>query len=1206
MKQGIMPELGKRTVHCSLACLLWTLLFVCASGAPAQFLDQGAVTGTVQDTSGAAIPDAVVKLESPDSGFSRSAISDKSGNYIFSPIKLGNYVLTVSATGFETAVQKNITVSQGQRLEISPRLKLGAVSETVTVTEAPPLLQSQESSVGQVLSSKEINDTPLNGRNAMYLVQLTAGAAPSSGSRGAGTGDFDANGLRPEQNNFVIDGVDNNAQSVDYLGASSYLINPPPDALAEFKVSTSNYSAEFGHSAGAVVSASIKSGSNQIHGDLWEYWRNDILNSRDWVTPTSPKGKYRQNQFGATLGGPVLKDKVFLFGDVQATRIVINLAQQPITVPTLLERQGNFSELLANKGALTAGGAPITLYQPQNNQVPLTCNGVANVLCPSQIDPNAQRLLNLYPLPNANNGATYANYSYSLSQPSNTFQWDTRMDWNISPKDQAFARFSYLNQRGTFAPPLGPILDGSCSTATTCNSGTKQNFANNIVVSETHVFTPRFVNDIRYAFNYGRFGLIQQNYDTNLSAAYGLGGVPFGPDTPSNGALPFFTISGGNGLQNFGTRGFRPEKERQNVYQILDNISWTFGSHSLRLGFSYQSIRSYTLEPPASRPQYTYTGAQTARPGVANTGSGIADFLTNNMSAGAIGPYAAFNNAQNNIAGYAQDDWRVTQNLTLNLGVRYDFFQPMKEMAGRQANFYVNSVGVSKGAGVYKLPAQNQGKLNLNPAFLALLAKDNITLEYDPNARLTQQHNLNFSPRVGFAYTTDPTTVFRGGFGLFYQGQQAMGAADNLGFNYPFLFTNNFPAPGCSAGATSCANNGYTLEKGFSDALAQGLTSYFSTPTLVGQSIDMKTTYAMSYNFTFEKAISNNLVATIGYVGTNSRHLPVALNSNSQPVLTPNGSDTRTYTPFPDIGGSTNILYAGISKYNGLQTKLQKRFANGLTFLSTYTWSHSMDNATEGLGGGVGGYRNPNLIPIRQDFTNSGWDTRHRFTFNGSYVLPFGKGQAHLSHASGPVDAALGGWTVNLTYQLQSGQPFSVASANQANVAGGSTYAILRRDPFSPGGSPDPSNPNITCPTSVRNKAHWYNPCAFANPLPSTLLTPLARNNGNPNVPAAGFLYPSYISDVATAKLFLGGVSNQVYGPGFQRLDMSLSKRFRTFEKQYFEFRGDGFNMLNTPAYGNPSTSNVGQNGGQITSARTVQAFTPNGRFFQLAAKYVF
>ena len=1204
MKKNITSRLmfRPRPIRWALLFLLCVFLFVPTNGVFAQFLDQGAIAGTVQDDTGAIIPGAVVELESPDTGFKRTTKADQSGAYIFSPIKIGKYTITASAPGFENAVQENISLSQGQRLEVSPKLKPGSVGESVTVTDAPPLLQSQDSSVGQAMNSPQINDTPLNGRNAVYLAQLSAGAAPANGSRGAASGDFDANGMRPEQNNFVLDGVDNNAQSVDVLGGTSYSVNPPPDALAEFKVSTSNYSAEFGHSAGAVVAASVKAGTNQIHGDLWEYWRNDILDTHDWTTPTLPTGEYRQNQFGATLGGPVLKDKLFLFGDAQATRIVINLAQAPISVPTPLERQGNFTELLNPR--FTGGSQPQVLYQPHNNQTHLTCNGLQNVLCPNQIDPLAQKLLNMYPLPNTNNGLGYNNYSYTLKQPSNTFQWDTRMDWNISSKDQAFARFSYLNARSTFPAPLGPILDGSCS-GSTCVSGTRNNYANNFVLSETHIFNPRLVNELRFAYNYAHFGLVQLNSNVDLSSTLGLGSVPFGPDSPNNGGLPNVTIGGGGGISNFGTRGYRPEQERQNVYQALDNVSWTLGNHSVRLGFSYQSIRSYTLEPPASRPQYTYDGTQTGSPGVANTGSGIADFLTNNMSTGSIGPFAASNDAQDYISGYIQDDWRAAKNLTFNLGVRYDHFQPYKEMAGRQANFYPTSVGIGTGAGVYRLPAQNQGKIPLNPAFLAVLAKDNISLAYDSNPRLSQSQNLNFAPRLGFAYTADPKAVFRGGFGLFYQGQQAVGAAGNLGFNYPFVFTDNFPAPSCTVGSNNCANNGYTLENGFADVIAQGLTTHFAIPGLVGQSPNLKTTYAMDYNLTFEEAITNNLVATIGYVGTAGRHLAANENKNAPAALVPSIGNTQAFQPFPDFGASTNILNAGISKYNGLQVKLQKRMTHGVSFLSTYTWSHAMDDATEALGFGLGGYRDPNLIPIRDEFTNSGWDTRHRVTFTGTYVIPFGRGGSNLSHDSRIVDALLGGWSTNATYQLQSGQPFSVSSANQINVSGVGLYAVRVGNPFAAGGTPDPSNPSITCPTSVRNKAHWFNPCAFRNPLPASLLTPFAKNNGNPYVPAPGYVYPTYITDTATAKLFTGGVSNSVYGPGFQRLDMSLFKHFQTFEDQYLELRVDGFNMLNTPAYGTPNGS-IGQTGGLISSARLVQLNTPNGRFFQLSAKYVF
>jgi len=420
---------------------------------------------------------------------------------------------------------------------------------------------------------------------------------------------------------------------------------------------------------------------------------------------------------------------------------------------------------------------------------------------------------------------------------------------------------------------------------------------------------------------------------------------------------------------------------------------------------------------------------------------------------------------------------------------------------------------------------------------------------------------------------------------------------------YPFVFSDNFPAPSCSAGP--CANNGYNLETGFAPALAAGLTTYFATPGLVGQSTNLKTTYAMDYNMAVEQAFTNNFVMTISYVGTGGRHLPISINTNSTNVLLPSGT-TQAYLPFPDFTGSSDVLYEGISKYNALQTKLEKRVSHGLSFSANYTWSHSLDDAAEPLGGGIGGYRDASIIPIREDMTNSGWDARHRFTFNGFYRLPFGRGQAHLNHDSALVDAVLGGWSTNLTYQLQSGNPFSVGTANQTNITGGSQYAILIGDPFAPGGTPNSTNPNITCPTSVRNKAHWYNPCAFANPLPASLLTPFNKNNGNPNVPAAGYAYPSYITDEATAKLFLGGKSNQIYGPGLQRLDMSVFKHFHTLEAQYLELRADGFNVLNTPIYAIPSTTNIGQSGGQITGARSLQNDTPNSRFFQLSAKYVF
>ncbi len=1204
-------------VKCTLLFLCCILICMPADKALGQFLDQGAITGTVQDDTGAAIPGAVVKLQSPDTGFTLTTTADKSGVYVFSPIKIGNYTITASAPGFEQTRQQNVAINLGQRSSVDIKLKPGAVSDTVTVTGAPPLLQSQDSSTGQTFTTLEINDTPLSSRNIVYLAQLSAGVTPSKGSRANGTGDFDANGMRPEQNNFVLDGVDNNAVSADFLGGASYVINPPPDALQQFKVTTSNYSAEYGHSAGALVSASVKSGTNNIHGDAWEYFRNDYLDTHDWTPGQYGKRtpEYRQNLFGATLGLPIIKDKLFFFGDVQNNRVIIQVPQGNLTVPTLLERTGDFSELLtpANFGA----SKPTQLYQPQNNQVKLTCPARAtaanptgnNVLCLNQIDPVAQSILNMYPLPNTSQfGIATQNYSYSLKQPFYTFQWDTRLDYNASAKDQAFFRFSFLNTRGNNAAPLGPVLDGGGGNGSTNVSGQNINYGNNFLLSETHVFSPKIVNEARFAFNYSHFAQLNPGYgNPNAAASVGLGGVPSGPSAPMNGGLPTTTISGGGGIASFGAHAFRPEFQYANEYQILDNVSWTLGNHSLRLGVSYQSIRSLVLEPPSSHPAYTYNGSETAQPGVANTGSGIADFLTNNMSNGSIGPSGTYNDAQFIMAGYVQDDWRATHKLTLNLGVRYEYFQPYKEMIGKQANFYVNSVGVATGSAVYELPAQDRN-ITLNPAFIAALAKDHIDLQYTDNERLTSVHNLNFAPRVGFAYSATPQTVVRGGFGLFYQGQQQAGVATNLATNYPFNFSDNFPAPSCTTGSASCQNNGYTLENGFSSLIAQGLTSAFSTPSLVGQSLDLKTTYAIDYNLAVEQAFTNDFVFTLSYVGTGGRHLPFSVNSNSTAVLLPSGS-TQAFLPFPDFSGSSNLLYAGISSYNSLQTKLEKRISHGLDFAGTYTWSHALDDSGDPLGNGIGAYRDNNIIPIRDDYTNSGTDTRHRFTFNGFYALPVGRGQAFLNHSNGFVDALLGGWSANATFQAQTGNPFSVGTANQTNVTGGTAFALLKRNPYAPGGTPDPTNPSITCATELHTLAsnrRWFNPCAFANPLPASLLTPFNKNNGNPTVAAPGFAYPTYITDAATAKLFLGGRSDQIYGPGFRKLDMSLFKHFKTFESQYLELRADVFNLTNTPILGQPNSGIGGPTGGQITTARSLQNGNPNGRFFQLSAKYVF
>src|SRR6266481_9615161 len=446
--------------YAQMLTLLFGVLFA-VQVAMAQ-VDQGAITGVVQDSSGAVVPNAQVTVKNTDTGLVLQGTTNGSGFYVFSPLKIGNYRVSDTAKGFQTTQRDNLHLDAQQRLNVVMALKPGAVTDTVTVTDEIPLLQTQSSAVGQVISTDVINNTPLNGRNWVYIAQLTAGVAPPLGNtRGSGSGDFVANGQRAEQNNFILDGVDNNTNLVDFLNGASYIMRPPPDALSEFSLQTSNFSAEFGHSAGAVLQANLKSGANQIHGDLWEYFRNTNLDAINWnAGPNAVVPPYHQNQFGATLGFPIWKNKLFYFGDIEVNRISIS-NPTPINVPSALERQGDFSELL--NGDLTGVGAPTKLYEPNTadpNQ-PMVCNGRQNVLCANQINAVAKNILNLYPAPNANNGKLYNNYIANVGNSDNTIQWDQRLDWNINAKDQSYARYSYLHEIKTNGLPLGPVLDGS-------------------------------------------------------------------------------------------------------------------------------------------------------------------------------------------------------------------------------------------------------------------------------------------------------------------------------------------------------------------------------------------------------------------------------------------------------------------------------------------------------------------------------------------------------------------------------------------------------------------------------------------------------------------------------------------------------------------------------------------------------------------------
>jgi hypothetical protein len=1252
--------------------------------------DQGAITGVVKDASGAVIPGAQVTLTNTDTNFVLQSKSGAKGEYVFSPIKIGNYTVSASAAGFETTTQENVHVNIQDRLSIDIALRPGGAKESVTVTGEPSLLQTQESSVGQSMSTDVINNTPLNGRNWIYIAQLAAGVDPSFANgtaRGGGTGDFSANGQRTTQNNFILDGVDNNVNVDDFQNGASYNVRPPPDALAEFNISTSNYSAEFGHSAGAVLNASIKSGTNQIHGDMWEYVRNTSLDAQDWDSNQGVPA-YHENQFGATLGGPIWKNKIFYFGDAESNRIAYAMPNPAQTVPTASEVAGDFSEFFNYIGgthtAQTKQTVPDGVFAPNTGgQLPLTrgagafpnpgdgqesdtaINGqpTTNVLTPGdpntvaggEMDAVTEEIMKDYPHPNAGgwnagnyntpgSGLLYNNYNVNLPVSDDTWQWDQRVDWNISAMDQTYARYSYTHEQDSIAPPLGPILDGGNNEGT-FNGSNNFNLAQNFMASETHLFTPSLINEFRFGYNEGKYEFLQSNSNVPASTLVpGLNGVPFSGFSQPNGGLPYIVFSGTVTISSAGARHDVPSIEHQNVYQILDNVTKDVGRHSLKLGMELQSIRTSFSQSSYPRGRYVFNGVNSGRylhNGVVgahtpDTGLGVVDAFADNMGSVAMSPGWNTSYYRWYRAAYIQDDFKVSHRLTLNLGVRYDFIQPASSRPGALANFKFLSQGLvtpgtgrdgqsATGTGLYEVPA-NLKSQNLFPApILAGLAEDGVTVAYvndNPHSLVTVQKD-NFAPRFGFSYMLDPKTVLRAGYGIFYGAIEAPGGAE-LEQNYPWSYTsslyNNFLGQGacrpsanagfqntaslCPSAGTSDVANGSnlpypaTIETGMSAYLNNGGLSAFAGQTQISISdSNPKTPYTESYNLTFERQLSSNLIASIAYVGNTAKHTfagttefsPLAVTGTNDPL------GQQGTSAFPELySNNGDEQWIGEAMYNGLQTKLEKRTSHGLSFLATYTWSHAMDDASNpGIGGGPS-YRNSILIPLKYEFTNANYDARHRVTVNGMYDLPFGKERKYM-HGGGVMDYLVGGWSASLTWTAQTGNPFTVSSSDgNFDAANGFNQinSIRIRDPYKGGGTPDPRNVTMVgqpCPASVKNKTNWYNPCAFIDP-----------ETGD-DIPVGTFL-----TGVANAVRYSGAKSNQIYGPGYERINMSAFKDFKSWREQYVQFRADAFNLFNTQSWNSPCDTSDTPTAGQICSAQQFQKDTPDARFFQLAAKYVF
>lgn len=1179
-------------------------------------VDTGSISGTVKDQTGAVIPGAKVTITNQGTALALSTVTSADGSYTFSPLKIGTYTITTEFQGFQTATHKDVSVNVQQQVVVDFTLQPGQVTQTIEVTGAPPALQTQNASVGQVVDARSINDLPLNGRNFTFLAQIVAGVnTPQADTRGnAATGAFSANGLRPAQNNYLLDGIDNNSDNVDFLNGTNFVVLPPPDALSEFKVQTSDYSAEFGRAGGAILNATIKSGTNQLHGDVWEFFRNDKLDAADFFEDQGgiQKGEFRLNQFGGTIGGPVViphvyngRDKLFFFGDIEFTRrrqgsVFTN------SVPTALERSSGFTNLadvilgqtnaacLANGNCTTTDNLgrvmpdgtvldPATMRTVTKGVVdPVTgitatqsgyvddpfftggavgntanflsmCASAAtcmlNQLPAGRIDPNAIKLLNLYPA--AQLPGTVNNQTSNPVLVENRKAWDTRLDWNKSEKDQVFGTFSYVDDPQFIPAPFSGVADGGAF-----QQGLQSAQSILGALSYTHVFSSTTVNELRLGEDRlatSRYGPV--GTQLNIPAQYGIQGIA---QVSQNGGLPAIGISG---LNTLGSNAFLPSNEITQTTQLTENLTKIYSKHTFKMGMEFQHIKFSTLQPAWSHGQLNFDGNY--------TGVGMAQLLLTpmpttvpngiNFDGGAdtvfVSNFSPTDDGHNYYAGYFQDDWKVTPKLTLNLGLRWDHFGMIEENHGRQGNF-IPGVPFSTAEMLYPDNGKNQ-KIPINPQFPALLAKDGIALKYINNPALGNSQNDNFGPRVGLAYQITPKLVARAGFGLFYNAFENVGYGPNIGENYPFQFTLVPPAPNGSspiplntASGTNCSPAA-TLEVTFSCISLDPSQVNVNGIGPQGLQYNFHTPYTMGWNFTFEYEVTPNTSLTVAYVGDGSRHLITGGASNSPTIIETNPLATVCgvggITPFPDLGCNDSIqLTQGNSNYHSLQTSLEKRYSNGFNFLTTYTWSHCRGDAGDELNGGVGeGTRAPGLpgFGIQGDYQNCDYNIFNVFHFSGGYELPFGRGKRFLAGASGAANQILGGWQTHWSTVVEGGQPLTIGCPFGTSGDFGCTAMII----------PGVSRYGSGAPDNFLNAAGFTQPC-----------------------PAPGFTQPSRCVNVGTGLGLLGGGDTMVSGPGISRLDLSLFKEFQLSERYRMEFQSTFFNILNHPTFNAP---NFGGNG---------------------------
>jgi hypothetical protein len=991
------------------------LCFIACLAPLAAQVETARIIGSVKDQTGAVIPDAKVTLTNTQTNQSFETAARSDGSYESIPLRIGTYRVVVSKTGFKRAIREDIVLQIQQTLVADFTLEVGATTQEIEITASAPLLTLTEATQGQVIDNKKIVDLPLNGRDYVQLALLSAGVNPPA--PGARTEGFSSSGMRASQNNYILDGVDNNNAQIAAQGRQGEAVKPNVDAIQEFKVLTNSFSAEYSRATGAVISVNLKSGTNALHGTAYEFLRNEKLDAKNFFDlPHQPKPPFKRNQYGFSLGGPIVKNKTFFFGDYEWLKIRESRTVNS-TIPTQPMVKGDFSQLLPT----TRIYDPATYNTTTRTRQPFP----GNLIPSTRFDPIGARLAGLYPAPNKPD--LTRNYLYNPPDQTNRDRWDIKIDHAFNSFHTISGRFSYQKDFEPASADIPAPAYGGANARDITTTGY------NVMLAYTYVISPVLILSSKASWNALLTNLTPPPEVTrSLNAEYGIKGV----DTTTPGMANI----GVTGYSALGLGSTLPNRADSQNRQLIADLTWLKGKHSLKTGANLSWLQSHLANPNQALGVFSFDGGFTRNTQTTREGSSIADLLLGFPFQSQLSTPSYMNQRAPWFGFYVQDEWRMTARLTLSTGIRWDLRLPWVETRNLWANFDIDT---------------NPARAQLVPARDGSRA-DRATIAPDRN---------DLAPRFGFAYTLTPKTVARGGYGVYFSQYEGMGGAQYLQTNPPFQYRAQIDTDRITP-AIRMVNGIPPGTVTPQNARNIGTSSYQR---------DLRNAYSQQWNFNIQRELPGETVLEVGYYANKANKLMRRTEGNyalpGPGVVNARRRYTTVLVPGDNVlvGPLANTFRheaTANSNFHSLQTKVEKRFSAGLSLLGSYMWSKAIsDGRGESAAGGVSNSLPQDPLNYRAERSLADEHRAHRFVVSYNYDLPFGRGKSHLANAGAIAEGFLGGWAIGGITTLSTGR------LQNLSVQG------------NPSNTGNPDRPDVVgdwrLDSDQRTLERWFNTSAF-------------------------------------------------------------------------------------------------------------------------------